>query len=80
MDDFTHDDDRSQASFGLIVGRRYMAMTQESEHLFLFRPSQTFAESLGPLVAERLSAQATELAAQSTLLFFGGLGAPAAFS
>src|SRR6266704_1555003 len=46
VDDFAHDDERSQAALGLVIGRRHLGAAEAGEEMFLFRTQQALAKSL----------------------------------
>ncbi len=52
VDDFAHDDDRSQTALGLVVGRRHLGAAEAGEEVFLLRAEQALAKAFGLGVAQ----------------------------
>src|SRR5882672_4963980 len=76
MDDFAHNDHRSQTPFGLVVGRGHMVAAEAGEEVLLLRSQQPFAKGFRFGMAQGILTEPSELAAQRALLFFGAFGAP----
>src|ERR1051325_1707106 len=79
VDDFAHDDHRTQTALGLIVSRGHLGMAKASEEVLLFRPPQALAKSFGPLMVQRGFAQGLALSAEGLAFLFGGPSAPGPF-
>ena len=47
LDDFAHDDERTQTALGLIISWRHLGTLKAGEEMFLFGPPQSLAKGFG---------------------------------